>query len=311
MAFKVNPLAMSTYLTLSGLGDASLNPGDIFTGEVQFHMSDALPLADFDPAIINEFFTDNVIRSSEVLTGFLAWSLFHPLRIALPVKKPKEGMILVNSIINKLVERSNLNNFVQSENYQFGYNKTDIRVVKLTFFSSLITRVYIAEKDNVVHIATTEKYMREILDVKPASKQDIDRNNAVIVYRPSEMILEKDIYRTGMLENGLQKSRRNFGTVKLMGSIFPHADSKDLPDLAYRNFGFKPVCPLGGDYIYDKRTGDVRNSVFGSGSFPILRIDDNNNGIIPLYLKKFFKSAELRVELEFTPEGIKTKIVSK
>jgi hypothetical protein len=314
MAVKINPLAISSYLTLSGLADsnsAKINPADIFTGEVQFHMNDALPPADFDPAVITEFFTDNVIRSSEVLTGFLAWSLFHPVRIALPVKKPKEGMILVNSVINKLVERSNFNNFVQNESYQFSYNKTDIRVVKLTFFSSLITRIYIAEKDNVLHIATTEKYMRDILDVKPAAKPDSDRRNAVIVYRPSEMILEKDVYRTGMLENGLQKSRRNFGTVKLMGSIFPDADSKDLPDLAYRNFGFKPACPLGGDYIYDKRTGDVRNSVYGSESFPILRLDESSSGIIPQYLKKFFKSTEFRVELEFTPEGIKTKIVCK
>jgi len=316
MALKVNPMMIKSYLTLSGFGsDYSLknisSPEDIFTGEVQFHMGDALPMADFDSAILSEFFADNVIRSSEVLTGFLAWSLFHPVRIAIPVKKPIDGMILINSVINNLIERSNFNNYLQSESYLYSYNKTDIRVLKLTFFSSLITRLYIAEKNNVLHIATTEKYMKEILDVKPETKPDSIKSNAAVVFRPSEMILEHDIYRAGMLENGLEKSRRNIGTIKLMGMIFPDADSKDIPDLTYKNFGFKPVCPLGGDYIIDRKTGDVRNSVYGSESLPILRIDDNNNGIIPVYLKKFFKTSEFRVELEFTPEGIKTKIVSK
>jgi len=316
MAFKVNPLMIRSYLALSGFGnDYSLKtisgPDEIFTGEVQFHMGDALPLADFDSAILSEFFTDNVIRSSEVLTGFLAWSLFHPVRIAIPVKKPKDGMILINSVINNLLEKSNFNNYLQSESYLFSYNKTDIRVLKLTFFSSLVTRLYVAEKDNVIHIATTEKYMKDILDVKQTAKINSIQSNAAIVYRPSEMILERNIYRMGMLENGLNKSRKNFGTVKLMGSIFPNADSKDIPDLTYKNFGFKPVCPLGGEYVIDRNTGDVRNTVFGSESFPILRIDENNNGIIPLYLKKFFKSQELRVEFEFTQEGIKTKILSR
>jgi hypothetical protein len=316
MAFKVNPLMIKSYLTLSGFGsDYSLknisSPEEIFTGEVQFHMGDALPLADFDSAILSEFFTDNVIRSSEVLTGFLAWSFFHPVRIAIPVKKPKDGMILINSVINNLIERSNFNNYLQSESYLFSYNKTDIRVLKLTFFSSLITRLYVAEKDNVLHIATTEKYMKEILDVKQDAKKNSVKGNAAVVYSPSEMILEHDIYRAGMLENGLQKSKRNTGTIKLMGMIFPDADSKDIPDLTYRNFGFKPVCPLGGEYIIDKKSGEVRNSVYGSGNSPVLRIDENSKGIIPVYLQKFFKTDELRVELEFTPEGIKTKVESR
>lgn len=316
MAFKINPLMINSYLTLAGLGDAQIlksisKPEDIFTGELQFHMGDTLPLADFDSSILSDFFTDSFIRSSEVLTGFLAWSLFHPLRIALPVKKPHDGMILINSIINKLVERGSFNNFVQSESYLSSYNKTDLLVVKLTFFSSLITRIYIAEKDNVLNIATTEKYIKEILDVKPGTNNTSVTGNASLVVRPSSMILEHDTYRAGMIENGLQKSRKNSGTIKLMGMIFPDADSKDIPDLTYKNFGFKPVCPLGGSYIYDRKTGNVMNTVYGSVDSPILKIDENSNGAVPLYLNKFFKSSELRVDLEFTPEGIRTKIQGK
>jgi len=307
---------INSYLKLSGLFDNNSAktisaPENIFTGEIQFHMGDALPLADFDSAVLTDFFTDSIIRSSEVLTGFLVWSLFHPVRIALPVKVPKDGMILINSMIDKFLDRSSFNNYLQSESYQYGYNKTDIRVIKLTFFSSLVTRIYIAEKDNVIHIATTEKYMKEILDLKPGHENSEVVSNAVIVYRPSEMKLEKDVYRTGMIESGLQKSRKNTGTIKLMGMIFPDSDSKVIPDLIYQNFGFKPVCPLGGEYIINKTNGNVSNSVYGSEKFPILRIDENSNGIIPLYLKRFFKTSELKVELEFTPEGIKTKIISR
>ncbi len=316
MAFKINPLMINSYLALSGLNNEQTmksisKPEDIFTGELQFHMGDALPLADFDSSILSDFFTDSFIRSSEVLTGFLAWSLFHPLRIALPLKKPQQGTVFVNSVINKLVDRGSLNNFVQSENYITVYNKTDILVIKLTFFNSLTTRIYIAEKDSVLNIATTEKYIKEILDVKPGTNTVITRGNASIIYRPSSMVLEHDTYRAALIENGLQKSRKNSGTIKLMGMIFPNADGKDLSGLTYTNFGFKPVCPLGGNYIYDRKTGSVINSVYGNVDSPVLRIDENSNGPVPLYLKKFFKSSELRVELEFTPEGIMTKIQGK
>ncbi len=316
IAFKINPLLINSYLTLSGLNDISLakpasSVEDIFTGEIQFHMADALPFADFDSAIASEFITGNIIRSSEVLTGLLAWSMFHPVRIAIPVKKPKEGMIFITSIINRLIERNNVNNFVQNENYIFNYNKTEIRVVKTTLFSSLIIRLYLAEKDNVLHIATSEKYIKEILDLKPGPKNDSVKRNAAIVYRPSEMVLEKDLYRTGMIENGLQKSKRNLGTIKLMSLIYPGADSRDIPELTYRNFGFKPVCPLGGDYTIDRKTGETKNSVYGSENFPIIRLDENSNGIIPLYLKKFFKTSEVRFEMEFTQDGIMTKLQSR
>jgi hypothetical protein len=286
-------------------------PEDIFTGEVQFHMGDALPLADFDTAILSEFFTNSVVRSSEVLTGFLAWSFFHPVRIALPVKRLKDGLVLVNSMINSLIENSNFNNYLQSDSYLFSYNRTDIRVIKLTFFGSLIARFYIAGKDNVIHITSTEKYMKEILDVKPTPVSSSVKGNASLVYRPSEMVLERDVYNAAMIENGLQKSRRNIGTIKLLNSLFPDAEDREIPNLTFNNFGFKPVCPLGGEYVFNKNTGEVTNSVYGSGKFPVIKIDENNKGIIPLYLKKFYKTKELRVELEFTPEGIMTKIQSR
>lgn len=316
MAFKVNPGIISQYMYLAGLSEAKPSGSvsgkdDIFTGEVQVHIADALPLADFDSMIFSEFFSGNLIRSSEVLTGFLAWSLFHPMRVAVPVKRTGSGMQLVNSIISRLINNNSPGNYIQYESYISGYNKYEMRVVKLTLFNSLITRLYICEKDNVLHIASTEKYMKDILDMKYASGNTAVKGNAVIVYRPSEMILEKDIYRAGYIEKGLQKSLDNFGTIKLMGMLFPDSQSKDLPELTYRNFGFKPVCPLGGEYYYDRRSDEVKNSIYGGRYLPVVKIDDRNSGIVPLYLKNFFKTSEVRLELEFTPEGIRTKILSR
>lgn len=312
IAFKVNPGIISQYLYLWGFTDDRTSvPGDTFTGEIQLHISDALPLADFDSVIFPEFFTGNLIRSSEVLTGFLAWSLFHPMRIAVPVKRKGSGIQLADSIITRLINGNGSNNNVQYESYISVYNRYEMRVAKLTLFNSLVTRVYICEKDNILHIASTEKYMKDILDMTPAPVNQPVKGNAVLIYRPSEMKLEKDIYRSGFTEKGLQRSLDNFGTIKLMAMLFPGSQSRDIPDLAYRNFGFKPVCPLGGEYYYDRNSDEVKNSLYGDRFSPVLRIDDRNSGIVPSYLRYFFKVSEIRMELEFTPEGTRIKFICR
>jgi hypothetical protein len=312
MALKVNPGVINQYMSLAGFTDGSSSfKDDIFTGEIQFHIADALPLADFNSMVFSEFFTGNVIRSSEVLMGFLAWSLFHPMRIAVPVKRPGSGMQLANSVISRLMHGGSSDSYVQYESYLSGYGRYEIRVVKLTFFNSLITRLYICEKDGILHITSTEKYMKDVLDARTLGGYTSVKGNAVIVYRPSEMVMEKDIYRSGFIEKGLHTSLENFGTIRLLGMLFPDTRSSDLPELAYRYFGFKPLCPLGGEYYYDRRSDEVRNSIYGSKYSPALKIDDRNGGIVPVFLKNFFNTAEIRIELEFTPEGIKTKILSR
>jgi hypothetical protein len=78
----------------------------------------------------------------------------------------------------------------------------------------------------------------------------------------------------------------------------------------YENFGFKPICPLGGDYIFDKDKGSVRNSIYGS-STGSMKLNFSSNGIVQQYIKNLFETSELRVEFKLTSEGIMTKIIDK
>jgi len=71
-----------------------------------------------------------------------------------------------------------------------------------------------------------------------------------------------------------------------------------------QHFGFKPVCPMGGKYSIDKETGEISNSIFGSQFNPHINYKKINGDI----LKRYFSTEEIKVELEFTEEGIKTKI---
>ncbi len=310
-AFKTTPVGINTMLTLIGFNNgivSGMKPEDIFTGEIQLHVGDSLPLADFDISLLPEIFSGGMIRSSEVLTGFIAWAFFHPVRIALPVKKSGDAMKIAGAVLDRIIEQSSLNTFVQNESYLYSYNNTVVRVVKLTLFGSLSARVYIAEKNGTLHLSTTEKYMKEIIDYRHQKSEPSSRKNAVIVYRPSEMVLERDIYRSAMLEKGLDKSRRNIGTMRLLGSIFPDADSRELPNLSFGSFGFRPVCPLGGDYILNRKSGTVRNSIYGSADLPVLTLNEKSSGTVQYFLKQLFSLYELRIEFEHASDGIRTKI---
>jgi len=307
MAFKIDPKVMGDYLK-----DYKLNfkLEDIFKNEIQFHMSDTTPFIDFDPEVYSFIINKSISESSESdygILGLLSWSLSHPIRLSLSVKKPNEGMVFIESLINNVIAS---NNFLKSESYAINYNNNDIRVIKLKIFNIFVKRLYLAEKDNMLHVVTTEKYMKDVLDLKTGTNPKAINGNGAVVYRPSEMIIGKETYITGIVESGLAMSRKNFGTIKLLGLIAPNTNGKDLPDFMYENFAFKPICPLDGDYIFDKNTGSVKNSIYGNLS-PSLKLNLNNNGLVQQFLKHLFESSELRVEFKFTPDGIMTKIVNK
>ncbi|MCL2155281.1 MAG: DUF3352 domain-containing protein, partial [Leptospirales bacterium] len=311
MAFKINPKLVSDYLVDS---KSNFKADDIFKDEIQFHMSDAVPLIDFDSEVYSYILKENISKSSETdsaTLGLLSWALTHPIRLSLPVKKSNESMLFIESLINNIISSNRLSNLLTNESYTVNYNNHAVRVIKLKFYNILIKRLYLSEKDNTLHIATTEKYIKDVLDAKFETNTKGIKGNGVIIYRPSEMQIEKDTYINGITESGLEMSKKNFGTIKLLGLIAPNISNKDLPDFMYENFGFKPICPLGGEYIYDKNTGSVKNSIYGNQHSPNLKLNPNSSGIVQQYLKSLFESSELRVELKFTPEGIMTKIVDK
>ena len=280
---------------------------DLLGSEFQIHIGDSLPVTDFDGAFLLEEYMTHGFDRTDAFTGLLVWSLFHPVRIALPVKKPEQVLALLDMFDTaRLVGRE----YLQNERYSFDYRGSTVRTVRLTLFYTFSFRIYYTVKNGMLHIATTEQYIKSVLDLPSENKAKTVRCGAVAVFRPAAMVLGRDSYSSGIIESALEASRRNSGTMRLLSIIYPSSSDRDLPGLACRDFGFMPVCALGGEYTIDRRTGEVFNSVYGSGMNPVLKPDNGRDGMGDS-LKRFFGTSQVRVELEFTDEGLMTRILTE
>ncbi len=277
--------------------------GSIFGDELQIHMGDVSPMIDIE----GSEFTREVLRGGwsnrEMLAGFLIWSFFHPMRVAVPVKKPAEAMNFIDSVSGTGHSRYGQN--INVTKYAIDYNRTRIDVMKVNYFGIATSRFFYCIKDGMLHFATTEKYIKDVIDSGKFSGAGVDRNIAA-VFRPADMVLEKNSYTSGIIESALEAGKKNNGTIKLLDTLFPDAKSEELPKLAYRNFGFMPVCPFGGTYSVNDK-GEVINSVYGSSYSPVIKGVGGSTGTSAA-LKRFFSTKEVRLEFEFTPEGIKTTV---
>ncbi len=277
---------------------------DIIRGDIRFHMNDSRPLADFNAGgITGELFRGN-FRKGEAFFGFLAWSLFHPVRISIPVKDGKAAAVFLNSL-NRYFMAQAKDRWTEIKSYSYEYERDtpEIKVIKITFAETLTFRLYIAIKDDNIHISTTEHYMRAVLGHRFQEKQASpnDKSNITAVYRPSQMLLEKNMFMANVMEDVQAASFRNMGTIKLMKALFPA--SKDPQESAMENFGFKPLCPMGGSYTINEK-GEVANSVFGTMDRPVIRYDRIHSDM----MKKHFSTERIMLDLEFTDEGIMTTV---
>ncbi len=281
-------------------------PSAVFGKQLNIHMRDTYPLVDFDGRhVANDIFRWGISKS-EIFFGFFAWSMFHPLRISLPLKKKKEAEILLNYIINDLTVKSD--RYLKIRKYSYKYRKDLIRVVKITLFRTISLRLYLSIKNKTLHISTNEEYLKKALAYEKEKKWKSFKGstgNISTVYRPREMKREKNIYRANIMESAQAASFRNFATIKLLNYLFP--EKSNLPDLSLRYFGFKPVCPMGGKYSLDRRSGEVKNSLFGSLSRPEIRFQELKSDD----LKRFFNTKRIKLNLSFTKEGIMTQILTE
>jgi len=274
----------------------------IFGNEIQVHMGDCMPLTDFDGSFIIGEYMQHGLDRSEAFNGLLVWSLFHPMRIALPVKKAEEALSILDGLNAEALTGSS---YFRTERYSFDYKGTQVRALKLTLFYTMTFRIYYCVRDGTLHAATTEKYIKEVLDAPGAVLNKSANGNAVFVFRPGALDSGRDSYASAIIESALESSRRNTGTIRLLSLIYPSATDRELAGLAYRDFAFMPVCALGGTYTVDRRTGEVRNSMYGSRNNPVLK--PGKEGVYSS-LNDFFSTKEIRVELEFTAEGLRTRI---
>lgn len=289
---------------------AGVSVFDLFHDEMQIHLLDTRPLVDFDGKQIFSSLLRSRLNRYEVYAGFLAWSLFHPIRVSYPVKDTRVAKKALNAIEKFYTKKSQqmYSRDYSLSNYSYKYKSNKISVLKLTFFRTLKFRIYYTITNNALEISTTQHYIESIIDkTKPAKKNGFSesKGNIIAVYRPKQMILEKSLYKFSMLESAQESSFNNFGTFKLLSTIFPK--KKNLDEVALNIFGFKPVCPMGGKYLIDAKTKQVSNTVFGNRNKTIIDV----NKIKSDSLKRYFSTDEIKIELEFTKEGIKTVLTTK
>jgi len=278
----------------------------IFGNEIQVHMGDVAPLIDIDGSMLMREFYRGGWSDREMIAGFLVWSFFHPMRIAVPVKKPEEAVKFLDMMLWR--ERSRHGIDFGITKYGTEYHGTRVNVIKINYFGIASSRLYYSIKDGMLHFTTTEEYIKELIDSGKVSEENVTKNIAV-VFRPANMVREKGSYTSGIIEAALETSGRNNGTIKLLHTLFPDAGFNELPDIALKNFGFRPVCPMGGEYSINSK-GYVVNSVYGSSYSPYVKETDDNAGTSAV-MKRFFSTKEIRLEFEFTPEGIKTFVKTR
>ncbi len=289
--------------TETGLKLKKILPSAVFGDQVNIHMGDTLPLVDFDGKHLTGRMLRWGISKSDIFFGLFAWSLFHPLRVSLPLKKTKEAGILLDYLISTKAFMSD--RYLKIQRYTYKYREYNIKVAKLTFFKTISFRFYTSITNKTLHISTNEEYLKRALAFEKGNKWKSlpDRiGNIAAVYRPGEMKQEKSLYVANVMESAQNASFRNFGTIKLLNYLFP--GRKNLPDLSLKYFGFKPVCPMGGEYSIDRKTGTVTNSLFGSLYRPEIRFRE----IADEGLKRYFSTKRVKLNLRFTPEGIMTLI---
>jgi hypothetical protein len=316
MAVKLDPSALDRYLLLNEIkakrdNGKEISMREILSGEIQLHMGDSLPPAGFNSSALRLIMNGEGYGYADAVSGFMLWTLLHPMRITIPVKDNALAESAIESVKKQLTDKWNSGNLARCNTFSFEYNGSEVRVLRLTMLGSLTARIYSTVKNGSLHIATTEKYIKSVLEPQKNMRTNSLTGNAAAVIRPSELLQEKDMYRSGFIEEAMLKSMKNFGMIKLMSIIYPGSSQSELPNLAYRDFGFKPVCPLGGEYLIERSSGDVYSSVFGEYTAPSIRSGIKENGATHEGLRKFFLLTEIRGELQFTDEGMKLKFSTK
>ena len=306
ICLKINTEILPALMSLGTGVDIGKNANLLgnLNNEVQLHMLDTNPLVDFNSSETLNYFIQNGFEKNDVAIGLIAWSLFHPLRLSVPLKKTVDIRYFTDFFNRSFMMRRSRE--VNYEMYNYEYKSCNITVAKICLFNTLTFRVYYSVWNNNLEITTTEDYMKRIIDSgKKAAEAQNETGNILALYRPAQMKLERDTYTATMLETACEASFGNFGTIRLLNELF-HGE-KDIARKSLENFGFKAVCPMEGIYSVDPKTGKVSNSVFGSIDSPSIKPGEIRSDA----LTRFFSTQEIKLKFEFTKEGIKTEIRTK
>lgn len=266
------------------------------TGNVQLHGFDNFPTIDFEPTLIMRELTRGRSRP-DVFFGLLAWSLFHPLRLAVETKSGVDAENLI-ALAQGMLEQKNRRHREYSS-YEYTHNGKKITVFVLNFFRTLTFRFHAWVDGKTIQVTSTREYAEKFIDAKKETQNQ--KGNLVALYRPAQIVREKAAIVQGNAENIQRGCLAHLGTINLAAVIFP---DEDATEAIQKRYGFKPVCPAGGKYSVKK--GNPTHSIFGTH-----QASRTDMKAIEELFADFFSTEEFRLNFEFTPHGIMTSIETK
>jgi len=296
-------------------GMPDLDLVELLGDSIEIHARDAEPLMDFDASGLLTEIMPMRGRARDLEAGWivlLAYSAFHPVRLALGIRDEAKAEALLTRLDAVLMaekvkqESRGSGRFfdVAIDHYRFEHRGTTVRVIKVSVVGALHFRLFYAVHGGRLHLTTAESYIRDVLDAGASEEsREVVEGNVFLVLRPERMRRERATFERTAMEAALNASLRNFGTIRLMAELFP--GEKDPAERCLRAFGFEPVSPAGGRYAVDPATGTVTDSAFGTRGAPRLDAETLRQAT---GMNRFFSTRRIRIVFRFTPEGIMTAV---
>ena len=271
---------------------------DYFGDYAEVYMMDAVPMVDFNAKILLDGIFQSRSSHENVFYAFAAWSLFHPLRLTIPIKDAGLKDVFEKNLMSRIHQLTGSSARRDVDTYSIVYKGKQIRTIRLGLFDAVNLRFfYLFDQD--LHITTTEDYMRRIIDHLDNIKREESHQNTNVALQifPSRVKLEKDIFVANLMEGMKSSSFQNLGTMKLLHTLFP--GEPDLGKKAYDIFGFEPVCPAKGKYLFNDKN-IVSSSLFGTPAHQFILKDE----VMKNSVEELLKTPKIEVQLKFHETGI-------
>lgn len=309
--FRINRAEVAKAFTKSmsqQLDREGLRLDEVLGDEIQVHVLDAQPMVDFDSGALLRSTLGRGSPGEKAAVGLLVWSLFHPIRVAVPLKKPEDGEKLVRAIDAAVrPELKSSAGWMRLDLYEQIAEGHRFRVYVVSIEDIIKFRFYYAVHNGTLHFTTTQEHMMQILR-GGLEKGIVDRfldffrkpveappAHLVGVFRPANLAAERNNTLAGAAETEKRQAFANLSTFLLFHDLF----GDGLHEQALDSFGFR-LEPRDG-YILDEK-GNPASTVYGSPDRPTINMDRAKN------LKRRLDTKQIRMGLEFTKEGLKSTV---
>ncbi len=283
---------------------AHIKLNEIFGEELQIHVLDARPLVDFDAGILLQEILRRRNFSEKPFIGFLIWSLFHPIRVAVPLKSPGIEQKAMDLVTTLTAAETGSDRSIRVDAYDQTAEGKTFRVLLISIEDVIKIRLYMGVSNGSLHITTTQEHLLLVLNGgldKSIPRRIIDffrtpqtapEGQAMAVLRPSRLHLERSLALSNAGETAKDAAFRNISTFLLFHNLFG-----DRIEDSDRSFGFR----LDPDILVRMENGAPVTD-FGSPADPRINQDTGKTW------QKHLATEEIRLGLEFTKEGLKSVI---